>query len=350
MTEETEDIIEAGDMMPDPDIFKDISDEIKDIDEGVEKDDTGDSISFYLSSIGRVPLLTQEEEIALCVRIEKGRAAEEKNKELQESLLSCPKKNRKNILNAMSRNRAKIADGKAAGDELVNRNLRLVVSVAKQYAGRKMQFLDLVQEGNIGLMRAVEMFDYRKGFRFSTYATWWIRQAITRGLTAQDNTIRLPVHVVDQIWRMKKAIKTLVSELGREPDIKEIAGSMGISEEKVKELIKNTADTVSLDAPVGDEGENSLGDMIGDETSLDPQEKAMQTMLKNQIDSVLNSLTERERDILIDRFGLHDREPMTLEELGKKHNLTRERIRQIEAKAIYKLQMFKNRKKLKDFI
>ena len=259
-----------------------------------------DPVRVYLKEIGRVPLLTSEEEIELSIRI---------------------------------------ADGDAkAKQRLAEANLRLVVSIAKRYVGRGMQFLDLIQEGNLGLIKAVEKFDYTKGFKFSTYATWWIRQAITRSIADQARTIRIPVHMVETITKVKKVSSQLLHENGHEPTAKEIADKLGISVERVREIIRISQDPVSLETPIGEEEDSHLGDFIPDEDAPAPAEAASRTLLKEQLSEILGTLTDREEKVLRLRFGLEDGRPRTLEEVGKEFNVTRERIRQIEAKALRKLR------------
>ena len=282
-------------------------------DEELTKDvNINDPVRMYLKEIGKIPLLTMEEEMKYSVAA-------------------------------------------AAGDEnakriLAESNLRLVVSIAKRYVGRGLLFLDLIQEGNIGLMKAVEKFDYDKGFKFSTYATWWIRQAITRALADQARTIRVPVHMVETINKMARIQRQMTLELNREPSEEEIAKKMGISVEKVREVIKISQDPVSLETPIGEEDDSHLGDFIKDELSMSPEEYATNEILKEEIKSVLLTLQEREQEVLELRFGLVDGTSHTLEEVGKKFNVTRERIRQIEAKALRKLRHPSRAKKLKDFL
>ncbi|MBT9259225.1 MAG: RNA polymerase sigma factor RpoD [Clostridiales bacterium] len=271
-----------------------------------------DPVRMYLKEIGRVPLLTAEEEVELAKRIEQG--DEEAKRKLAEA------------------------------------NLRLVVSIAKRYVGRGMLFLDLIQEGNLGLMKAVEKFDYRKGFKFSTYATWWIRQAITRAIADQARTIRIPVHMVETINKMTRIQRQLLQEIGREPTPEEIAAKMGIDPEKVREIQKIAQEPVSLETPIGEEEDSHLGDFIEDPDALAPAEAASFSLLRGQLEEVLDTLTERERDVLKLRFGLEDGRPRTLEEVGKEFGVTRERIRQIEAKALRKLRHPSRSKKLKDFL
>jgi RNA polymerase primary sigma factor len=277
--------------------------------EGVNVDDP---VRMYLKEIGKVSLLTAEEEIDLAQRME-------------------------------------------AGDELAKRqlaeaNLRLVVSIAKRYVGRGMLFLDLIQEGNLGLIKAVEKFDYRKGFKFSTYATWWIRQAITRAIADQARTIRIPVHMVETINKLIRVSRQLLQEYGREPLPEEIAEEMGITEEKVREILKIAQEPVSLETPIGEEEDSHLGDFIPDDDAPAPAEAAAFTLLKEQLMEVLDTLTPREEKVLRLRFGLDDGRARTLEEVGKEFNVTRERIRQIEAKALRKLRHPSRSKRLKDFL
>ena len=271
-----------------------------------------DPVRMYLKEIGKVPLLTAEEEIELAKRMEEG--DEEAKKRLAEA------------------------------------NLRLVVSIAKRYVGRGMLFLDLIQEGNLGLIKAVEKFDYRKGFKFSTYATWWIRQAITRAIADQARTIRIPVHMVETITKLVRVSRQLLQELGREPTPEEIAEKMDIPVERVREIIKISQEPVSLETPIGEEEDSHLGDFIQDDNVPVPAEAAAFTLLKEQLDEVLGTLTEREQKVLRLRFGLKDGRARTLEEVGKEFNVTRERIRQIEAKALRKLRHPSRSRKLKDYL
>ena len=277
--------------------------------EGISIDDP---VRMYLKEIGRVPLLTAEEEIEIAKRMEQG--DEEAKKKLAEA------------------------------------NLRLVVSIAKRYVGRGMLFLDLIQEGNLGLIKAVEKFDYRKGYKFSTYATWWIRQAITRAIADQARTIRIPVHMVETINKLIRVSRQLLQEYGREPTPDEIAKAMGISESKVREIIKIAQEPVSLETPIGEEEDSHLGDFLEDETALAPAEAASHALMKEQLWDVLDTLTPREEKVLRLRFGLDDGHQRTLEEVGKEFQVTRERIRQIEAKALRKLRHPSRSKKLKDYL
>jgi RNA polymerase primary sigma factor len=287
-----------------------------------------DPVRMYLREIGRVPLLTAEEEVRLAQLMERGKA---------EAARPVP-------------NRRIIEEGEEAQRRLTEANLRLVVSVAKKYVGRGMSLLDLIQEGNIGLIRAVEKFDYTKGYKFSTYATWWIRQAITRAIADQARTIRIPVHMVETINRLIRISRRLLQDLGREPTSEEIAEQMEISPEKVREIIKVSQEPVSLETPIGEEEDSHLGDFIEDHTALAPADAASHQLLKEQVEDVLASLTERERKVLQLRFGLDDGRSRTLEEVGKEFHVTRERIRQIEAKALRKLRHPSRSRKLKDYL
>jgi RNA polymerase primary sigma factor len=301
------------------DVVPEIDDEIDEVDaeedpelsipDGITVDDP---VRMYLKEIGKVPLLTADEEIELAKKMEAG--FEEPKKRLAEA------------------------------------NLRLVVSIAKRYVGRGMQFLDLIQEGNLGLIKAVEKFDYKKGFKFSTYATWWIRQAITRAIADQARTIRIPVHMVETINKLIRVSRQLLQELGREPHPEEVAKEMGMSEDKVREIMKISQEPVSLETPIGEEEDSHLGDFIPDDDAPAPAESAAFTLLKEQLIDVLDTLTPREEKVLRLRFGLDDGRARTLEEVGKEFNVTRERIRQIEAKALRKLRHPSRSKKLKDYL
>ena len=271
-----------------------------------------DPIREYLKEIGSIPLLTQEQEQDLAKRKSEGDAE--------------------------------------AGRKLVEANLRLVVSIAKRYTGRGMSFLDLVQEGNIGLMKAVEKFDYTKGYRLSTYATWWVKQSVTRALADQSRTIRLPVHMVEAVNRIRKAQRALAVKLGREPSNEEIGKEVGMSEKRVTELMQSSGDTVSLETPVGDEDGSNLGDFVADDSNASTEEKAESVFLREEIDQMLQGLNPREREVIILRFGLESGHPMTLEEVGKRFKVTRERIRQIETAALRKLRNPSRSKKIRDFL
>lgn len=284
---------------------------IDDVDvlEGVS---TEDPVRMYLKEIGNVPLLSTEEEIELAKKVEEG--------------------------------------DEAAKKKLTEANLRLVVSIAKKYVGRGMPFLDLIQEGNMGLMKAVDKFDYTKGYKFSTYATWWIRQAITRGIADTGRTIRVPVHMVETINKTLRMTRTLLQELGREPTPEEVAERLNVSVSRVREVLKISRDPVSLDTPIGEEDDSHLGDFIEDDSALSPADSAAFSMLRAELATALESLTDRERQVVKLRFGLEDGRARTLEEVGKEFNVTRERIRQIEAKALRKLRHPSRSKRLKDFL
>ena len=273
---------------------------------------TQDPVKMYLKDIGKVPLLSAEEEIELAKRMEAG--------------------------------------DEAAKKKLAESNLRLVVSIAKRYVGRGMLFLDLIQEGNLGLLKAVEKFDYRKGYKFSTYATWWIRQAITRAIADQARTIRIPVHMVETIYKVTRVSRDLLQKLGREPLPEEVGEVMGLPKERVQEIMKIAQEPVSLETPIGEEEDSHLGDFIQDESIPTPVEATNQTLLHEQLDDVVSTLTEREQRVIKLRFGWDDGRPRTLEEVGKEFNVTRERIRQIEAKALRKLRHPNRSRKLKDFL
>ena len=287
-----------------------------------------DPVRMYLKEIGRVPLLSMEDEKNLAMRIEAGEKELTKNG---------------------SANQVVVVQGEEAKRQLTEANLRLVVSIAKKYVGRGMLFLDLIQEGNLGLIRAVEKFDYRKGYKFSTYATWWIRQAITRALADQARTIRIPVHMVETINRLIKISRQLLQELGRDPSVEEIAAEMGLTPEKVREVIKISQEPISLETPIGEEEDSHLGDFIEDQEAVAPAEAASVMLLKEKMQDVLQNLTERERKVLVLRFGLEDGHQRTLEEVGQEFGVTRERIRQIEAKALRKLRHPSRGKALKDY-
>lgn len=308
------DVLNTSDEDADDNYLDDEDEEVKVIDdtdilEGVSLEDP---VRMYLKEIGNIPLLTVEEEVFLAQRIEKG--------------------------------------DEQARQQLIEANLRLVVSIAKKYVGRGMSFLDLIQEGNMGLMKAVEKFDYKKGNKFSTYSTWWIRQAITRGIADTAKTIRVPVHMVETINKTLRTSRMLLQELGREPTNEEIAERMGMSVSKIDEILKTSRDPVSLDSPIGEEEDSQLGDFIKDESSLSPMDSASFSMLKEELDTAMDSLTDRERKVIRLRFGLDDGKTRTLEEVGREFDVTRERIRQIEAKALRKLRHPSRSRKLKDFL
>ncbi len=309
-----------------------------------------DPVRMYLKEIGKVPLLSAEEEIEFAKKIEDGAAAEEKLKDMDLMLETAEGEERETLEKEKKELGYVIADGEDAKQRLAEANLRLVVSIAKRYVGRGMLFLDLIQEGNLGLIKAVEKFDYRKGYKFSTYATWWIRQAITRAIADQARTIRIPVHMVETINKLIRVNRQLLQELGREPLPEEIAEKMDIPVERVREISKISQEPVSLETPIGEEEDSHLGDFIQDDNVPVPAEAAAFTLLKEQLVEVLSTLTEREQKVLRLRFGLDDGRARTLEEVGKEFNVTRERIRQIEAKALRKLRHPSRSRKLKDYL
>ena len=305
--------------------------------EGINIDD---HVKMYLKEIGKVNLLTPEEELSLAKRMADGETAKEQLEEIGEEIDEDTKK-QIDLL---------IADGEKAKKSLAEANLRLVVSIAKRYVGRGMLFLDLIQEGNLGLIKAVDKFDYTKGYKFSTYATWWIRQAITRAIADQARTIRIPVHMVETINKLVRVSRQLVQELGREPTPEELAKELNMPVDKVREISKISQEPVSLETPIGEEEDSHLGDFIPDEDAPAPSEAASFVLLKEQLGAVLETLSEREAKVLRLRFGLDDGRARTLEEVGKEFDVTRERIRQIEAKALRKLRHLSRSKKLKDFL
>lgn len=298
--------------LDDAELAKDVAEDTMEPGVGADGVSIDDPVKVYLKEIGRVPLLSPDEEISLAVRISNG--------------------------------------DEAAKKRLSEANLRLVVSIAKRYLGRGMQFLDLIQEGNLGLIKAVEKFDHTKGFKFSTYATWWIRQAITRAIADQARTIRIPVHMVETINKVKKVSSQLLHQNGREPSAEEVAEELDMPVDKVREIMRVAQEPVSLETPIGEEEDSHLGDFIPDDDAPAPADAASHTLLKETLDSVLDSLTPREEMVLRLRFGLEDGRSRTLEEVGKEFNVTRERIRQIEAKALRKLRHPSRSKKLKDFL
>lgn len=305
--------------------------------EGINIDD---HVKMYLKEIVKVNLLTPEEELSLAKRMADGEKAKEQLEEIGEEIDEDTKK-QIDLL---------IADGEKAKKSLAEANLRLVVSIAKRYVGRGMLFLDLIQEGNLGLIKAVDKFDYTKGYKFSTYATWWIRQAITRAIADQARTIRIPVHMVETINKLVRVSRQLVQELGREPTPEELAKELNMPVDKVREISKISQEPVSLETPIGEEEDSHLGDFIPDEDAPAPSEAASFVLLKEQLGAVLETLSEREAKVLRLRFGLDDGRARTLEEVGKEFDVTRERIRQIEAKALRKLRHPSRSKKLKDFL
>jgi RNA polymerase primary sigma factor len=300
---------------------------------------TNDPVRMYLKEIGKVPLLTAEEEVDLAKRIEAGLFSSEKlatSKKLQDKM--------RRDLEWIER------DGQLAKKKLVEANLRLVVSIAKRYVGRGMLFLDLIQEGNLGLIRAVEKFDYTKGYKFSTYATWWIRQAITRAIADQARTIRIPVHMVETINKLIRIQRQLLQDLGREPMPEEIAKEMDLTPDKVREILKVSQEPVSLETPIGEEEDSHLGDFIEDSDAVVPVDAASFILLQEQLDSVLHTLSDREKKVIQLRFGLTDGHPRTLEEVGREFGVTRERIRQIESKTLSKLRHPSRSQKLRDYL
>ena len=299
-----------------------------------------DPVRMYLKEIGKVPLLTADEEISLATAMVAGREAEEKLANEESTFTAQERKELQTL----------VEKGDSAKQSLAEANLRLVVSIAKRYVGRGMLFLDLIQEGNLGLIKAVEKFDYTKGYKFSTYATWWIRQAITRAIADQARTIRIPVQMVETINKVIRVSRQLLQELGHDPSAEEISQEMGMPVDKVREILKIAQEPVSLETPIGEEEDSHLGDFIPDEGASEPSEAASFTLLKEQLVDVLSTLTPREEKVLKLRFGIEDGRTRTLEEVGKEFNVTRERIRQIEAKALRKLRHPSRSKKLKDFL
>ena len=329
--------------------------EVEKIDLSVpESVSTEDPVRMYLKEIGKVSLLTADEEIELAQKMEVGLAAEERTEELEDELFDLDEEADAARIAEIKESIAKLDKDIKVGDiakkKLAEANLRLVVSIAKRYVGRGMLFLDLIQEGNLGLIKAVEKFDYRKGYKFSTYATWWIRQAITRAIADQARTIRIPVHMVETINKLIRVSRQLLQELGREPTPEEIAKEMNIPVERVREILKISQEPVSLETPIGEEEDSHLGDFIQDDNVPVPADAAAFTLLKEQLGEVLGTLTDREQKVLILRFGLEDGRARTLEEVGKEFNVTRERIRQIEAKALRKLRHPSRSRKLKDYL
>ena len=302
-----------------------------------------DPVRMYLKEIGRVPLLNADEEVVLATAMSAGRAAQERIDEAAENGETIPDEE-------LAQLKKDIKEGNKAKQKLAEANLRLVVSIAKRYVGRGMLFLDLIQEGNLGLIKAVEKFDYTKGYKFSTYATWWIRQAITRAIADQARTIRIPVHMVETINKVIRVSRQLLQQLGHDPSPEEISAEMGMPVDKVREILKIAQEPVSLETPIGEEEDSHLGDFIPDEGASEPSEAASFTLLKEQLVDVLSTLTPREEKVLKLRFGIEDGRTRTLEEVGKEFNVTRERIRQIEAKALRKLRHPSRSKKLKDFL
>ena len=298
---------------------------------------TGDPVRMYLKEIGKVPLLTAAEEIDLAMKIEAGVAATAELERAEDEGIELNRRDKRRLTRV-----------EAVG--LIEANLRLVVSIAKRYVGRGMLFLDLIQEGNLGLIRAVEKFDYTKGFKFSTYATWWIRQAITRAIADQARTIRIPVHMVETINKLVRIQRQLLQDLNRDPTPEEIGEKMGLSAERVREIQKISQEPVSLETPIGEEEDSQLGDFIEDDSAVVPPDAASFSMLQEQLSKVLDGLAERERKVISLRFGLEDGHPHTLEEVGREFGVTRERIRQIESKTLAKLRHPSRSSKLKDYL
>ena len=335
------------------DIILDDEDEVEvekidlSVPEGVSVEDP---VRMYLKEIGKVPLLSADEEIELAQNMEDGAVATEKINVLKGRLDGASEEEKAEIKEEIKTLQRDVDKGADAKKRLAEANLRLVVSIAKRYVGRGMLFLDLIQEGNLGLIKAVEKFDYKKGYKFSTYATWWIRQAITRAIADQARTIRIPVHMVETINKLIRVSRQLLQELGREPSPEEIAKEMNMPVERVREILKISQEPVSLETPIGEEEDSHLGDFIKDDNVPVPADAAAFTLLKEQLEEVLGTLTEREQKVLTLRFGLEDGRARTLEEVGKEFNVTRERIRQIEAKALRKLRHPSRSRKLKDYL
>lgn len=337
----------------DDDIILDDEDEVEvekidlSVPEGVSVEDP---VRMYLKEIGKVPLLSADEEIELAQNMEDGAVAIEKINVLKGRLDGASEEEKAEIKEEIKTLQRDVDKGADAKKRLAEANLRLVVSIAKRYVGRGMLFLDLIQEGNLGLIKAVEKFDYKKGYKFSTYATWWIRQAITRAIADQARTIRIPVHMVETINKLIRVSRQLLQELGREPSPEEIAKEMNMPVERVREILKISQEPVSLETPIGEEEDSHLGDFVKDDNVPVPADAAAFTLLKEQLEEVLGTLTEREQKVLTLRFGLEDGRARTLEEVGKEFNVTRERIRQIEAKALRKLRHPSRSRKLKDYL
>lgn len=306
--------------------------------DALHEPDVSDPVGLYLQEIGRVPLLSAEEEVSLAKRMEK---AQQAKKALQGKRLDPEKE---------SRLQAQVRDGEEARDHLIRANSRLVVSIAKKYIGRGVPFLDLIQEGNIGLIRAVKKFDYRRGYKFSTYATWWIRQAVARAVADQSRTIRVPIHMHDQIAKMARLSQELSQELGRDPTPEELAEKLNVPPEKMKRIKKAAMRILSLETPVGEDGSSELGEFIKDDGSLSPSVAAARSLLRDQLEELMYALSPREVRILQMRFGLVDGKTHTLEEVGRKFGLTRERIRQIEAQALMRLRHPRRSRKLRDYL
>lgn len=304
---------------------------------------TGDPVRMYLKEIGKVDLLNAQEEVNLAMKIEAGTEATQKLEAFEAGEIELTRAEQRRLLRVEQ-------VGLEAKQALISANLRLTVSIAKRYVGRGMLFLDLIQEGNLGLIRAVEKFDYEKGFKFSTYATWWIRQAITRAIADQARTIRIPVHMVETINKLVRVQRQLLQDLGRDPTPEEIGAEMGISADRVREIQKISQEPVSLETPIGEEEDSQLGDFIEDSSAVAPPDAASDSMLREQLEQVLDSLADRERKVIKFRFGLEDGHPRTLEEVGREFGVTRERIRQIESKTLAKLRHPSRSGKLKDYM
>ena len=317
--------------------------ELVDPNELVDSFSTDDPVRMYLKEIGKVSLLSADEEISLATAMSEGMEAKQKLEEAEKNGTELSAEEMKALKTAVKK-------GERSKQRLAEANLRLVVSIAKRYVGRGMLFLDLIQEGNLGLIRAVEKFDYTKGFKFSTYATWWIRQAITRAIADQARTIRIPVHMVETINKLVRIQRQLLQELGRDPSPEEIGEKMGLTAERVREIQKISQEPVSLETPIGEEEDSQLGDFIEDDAAIVPPDAASFSMLQEQLSKVLDGLAERERKVISLRFGLEDGHPHTLEEVGREFGVTRERIRQIESKTLAKLRHPSRSSKLKDYL
>ena len=337
-------ILSEEDLLPPAEEMEDFNEEeLVDPNTLVDSFAIDDPVRMYLKEIGKVDLLSPDQEIELAQAMAAGNLAKEQKAELEKTGEELPAE----VLQELNKS---IKAGERAKQKLAEANLRLVVSIAKRYVGRGMLFLDLIQEGNLGLIKAVEKFDYTKGYKFSTYATWWIRQAITRAIADQARTIRIPVHMVETINKVIRVSRQLLQELGHDPSPEEISEEMNMPVDKVREILKIAQEPVSLETPIGEEEDSHLGDFIPDEDASEPSEAASYTLLKEQLIDVLDTLTPREEKVLKLRFGLEDGRTRTLEEVGKEFNVTRERIRQIEAKALRKLRHPSRSKKLKDFL
>ncbi len=345
--EEIDDINEDDEAELEEIVAEAAEDNLEDVPKGVAVDDP---VRMYLKEIGKVSLLSAEEEMDLAQAMEAGKKIKDEIADLERRLAKKETKTNRQRLEKLQQKTEIIEKGEAAKSKLCEANLRLVVSIAKRYVGRGMLFLDLIQEGNLGLIKAVDKFDWRKGFKFSTYATWWIRQAITRSIADQARTIRIPVHMVETINKQIRVTRQLVQEYGRDPSPEEIAAEMDIPVEKVREISKIAQEPVSLETPIGEEEDSHLGDFIPDDDVPSPAEAAAFSMLKEQLMEVLSTLTDREQQVLRLRFGLDDGRARTLEEVGQQFNVTRERIRQIEAKALRKLRHPNRSKRLRDYL